>query len=88
MYESSKVKRIVHFPLNVQVLEKNFWGKSCSFSKTNTKQQSKNQICSHNIYMRHRRSFVHQFFLSMYKFWEKISGGKIISLVKSNTQLL
>ena len=62
MYESSKVNCTTFFPLNVQVLEKNFLRKSCSISKNKHKTTLKNINFAHNICMSHQRSILHHFF--------------------------
>ena len=51
MYESSNVNSTSFFPLNVQVLEKNFLRKSCSISKNKHKTTSKNINSDHIPYV-------------------------------------
>ena len=49
-YQTSIVHR--YFPLNLQVLEKNFLRDCCSLSENKTQNYfRKDQFCSHNIYM-------------------------------------
>ena len=60
----SHQRSIVHhfFPLNVQVLEKNFIRKIVPLVKTNPNILKKHQFCSYNVYMSHQRSIVHHFY--------------------------
>ena len=70
----SHQRSVVHhfFPLNVQVLEKNFLRKSYSISETLTQNYfKKHQFCSYIIYMSHQRSIVYDFFLPNVQVLEK-----------------
>ena len=64
----SNQRSIVHhfFPPNVEVVEKSFFRKSCSFSKNLHKTILKTiNFCSYNICMGHQRSIVHFFALNI-----------------------
>ena len=87
----SHQRSIVHhfFPLNVQVLEKNFLRKSCSISENWHKCTSKNINFAHITYVWVIKGQLYIiFFLLMYKPWRKISWGKVVPLVKTNTNIL